>query len=273
MATSGRRKSASVTGSPKFEAHADLACGRDGRVWIAWDESGPNWGKDIGYQQLKARDFRDTSLWDGRTVRLACWQNGQLKHVRGDLGPALPPEWDTLTELPKLAVDSSGRLWLFFRRRMVRFVATRIGPKADAFKVVGRGGKWDVYASVYSGGSWGPLISSPDSSGRNDVRLSTFLAPDGALWAAWESDQRPFATFGPGGSAVFATRMDPGPGAAAARSPAARRTRGKPAVCRGGGQHRPRAPLRRHRRRQNLPHLSRRPATWDTRGRRRRRDR
>lgn len=111
-------------------------------------------------------------------------------------------------ELPRLAVDPAGRVWLFFRRRTLRFEARKVGLQANALRVVGRGARWDIYATTYSGGAWSPLISVPDSSGRNDVRLSASAAPDGSVWAAWESDQRPYDTFGPQRSAVFVARMD-----------------------------------------------------------------
>ena len=38
-----------VTSSPRFQAHANVAVAADGTPWLAWDESGVNWGKDQGY--------------------------------------------------------------------------------------------------------------------------------------------------------------------------------------------------------------------------------
>src|SRR5262249_22551152 len=32
-----------------FQAHVSLACDKEGRLWAAWDESGPQWGKDTGF--------------------------------------------------------------------------------------------------------------------------------------------------------------------------------------------------------------------------------
>ena len=37
-----------VAGTPRFEAHPTIAVDGQNRVWVAWDESGPNWGKDHG---------------------------------------------------------------------------------------------------------------------------------------------------------------------------------------------------------------------------------
>ncbi|MCY4534946.1 MAG: hypothetical protein OXB91_06250, partial [Bryobacterales bacterium] len=38
-----------VTSSARFQAHANVAVSPDGTPWLAWDESGTNWGKDQGY--------------------------------------------------------------------------------------------------------------------------------------------------------------------------------------------------------------------------------
>ena len=38
-----------VTSSARFEAQADVAVDPQGRPWIAWNESGVNWGKDQGF--------------------------------------------------------------------------------------------------------------------------------------------------------------------------------------------------------------------------------
>ena len=35
--------------APRFQAHATATSDRDGRLWVAWDESGPQWGKDTGF--------------------------------------------------------------------------------------------------------------------------------------------------------------------------------------------------------------------------------
>ena len=37
-----------VTDTPRFEAHASIAIDSSDRVWVAWDETGPDWGKDGG---------------------------------------------------------------------------------------------------------------------------------------------------------------------------------------------------------------------------------
>src|ERR1700733_14893592 len=48
-----------VTKSPRFEAHPSLAIDGQGRPWLAWDESGANWGKDWTHEDI----YRSTVLY------------------------------------------------------------------------------------------------------------------------------------------------------------------------------------------------------------------
>ena len=36
-----------VTSSPNFNANPDITSDQNGRVWLAWEEDGPNWGKAV----------------------------------------------------------------------------------------------------------------------------------------------------------------------------------------------------------------------------------
>ena len=38
-----------IADSSYYEAHASVACTPDGKVWVAWEQGGHNWGKDQGY--------------------------------------------------------------------------------------------------------------------------------------------------------------------------------------------------------------------------------
>ena len=69
-----------VAGSSKFEARPALAYDSQGRLWIAFEEGPPRWGKDFGALVVG----RGTPLYSAHTVRVACWHNGKL------LEPAAP---------------------------------------------------------------------------------------------------------------------------------------------------------------------------------------
>ena len=38
-----------MTATPNFEARATVAVDTANRVWVAWEEGEPNWGKDNGF--------------------------------------------------------------------------------------------------------------------------------------------------------------------------------------------------------------------------------
>src|SRR5438477_13937 len=68
-----------LTSSPKFQAHAAVAVDGRGRPWVAWDESGVNWGKDQGF--LIPVPLA-TPLHQQRAVRLATWDGTAWLELR-----------------------------------------------------------------------------------------------------------------------------------------------------------------------------------------------
>ena len=73
--------------TPVFQAHPSLACDRAGRLWAAWDESGPQWGKDAGYQ---VRVNAGTRLYHDRRLRVACLVEGHWREPEAHLTTSLP---------------------------------------------------------------------------------------------------------------------------------------------------------------------------------------
>ncbi len=96
-----------VTRSGKFQAHASLAVDGAGRVWLAWDESGDNWGKDWNRDDQS----RSTTLYANRHPRVAVLENGVWKQPVGDLKAAIPMRYNRYIEEPRLACDARGRIW------------------------------------------------------------------------------------------------------------------------------------------------------------------
>src|SRR5947209_15854517 len=94
-----------VTKSPRFQAHASLAVDRNDRVWLAWDESGANWGKDY------ARDdtWRGTVLYADRRPRVVVLQDGKWWQT-ADPATAMPRRFNRYVETPKLVSDSARRI-------------------------------------------------------------------------------------------------------------------------------------------------------------------
>src|SRR5262249_40381476 len=51
-----------IAASPNFEAHAQIASGKDGKLWMLWEEDGENWGKR--YIARKPLDRKSTKMSD-----------------------------------------------------------------------------------------------------------------------------------------------------------------------------------------------------------------
>ncbi|HEY3838072.1 MAG TPA: hypothetical protein VGL72_15935, partial [Bryobacteraceae bacterium] len=95
-----------VTKSPRFEAHPSIAVDAQGRTWLAWDESGSNWGKDWNHEDI----YRSTTLYANRAIRVAVKEGGTW-HDGPDFSAAVPDRLRRYWQLPHLASDANGRIW------------------------------------------------------------------------------------------------------------------------------------------------------------------
>jgi hypothetical protein len=164
--------------SPLFQAHPSLACDHDGRLWVAWDEAGPSWGKDYGFLYFKAGG---EPLYARRAVRLRCLIDGQWKEPEADLYSVIPDDMKEYDELPQLQDDGEGRMWLAFRHRTCRH------PRIDGWAIQGR---WDNFATAWLGDRWTTPVELPQSGGRNDMRPDSQRDPSGNVYFAYASDNR-----------------------------------------------------------------------------------
>jgi len=168
-----------VTKSSRFQAHASVAVDGNDRVWLAWDESGANWGKDY------ARDdtWRSTTLYADRRPRVAVLENGAWKSPAADPMAAMPRRYDRYVEGPQLAADSTGRIWMALRAR------TSTAMNRSDFWA--NNGRWDMFLTAYEGDRWRPAAQIPRSSTRPDGPFQ--LVPSGGgVWAVWTNDNRLF---------------------------------------------------------------------------------
>jgi hypothetical protein len=167
-----------VAATPQYEAYPSIAYDSDGRLWIAYELGPDNWGKDFG-----AHRSSGVPLYSGRGIRLVGLdRSGRLFEPSISAGTALQgladfredgggrqagikgwdrsdpdsftrrksnahpwPENNPRNTLPRLAVDSSGRIWLAYRS-MHPSVWTPIGTS------------WSEHVVSYDGKGWtGPV--------------------------------------------------------------------------------------------------------------------
>ncbi len=79
-----------VAASRRYEACPTLAYDPAGRLWMAWEESDEDWGKDWGVYSTSA-----IAVYHGRWLGIRGFENGQA-FAGGDLGavpPGVPNAW------------------------------------------------------------------------------------------------------------------------------------------------------------------------------------
>lgn len=198
-----------VAATGRFEAYATLAADRQDRVWLAWHESGVNWGKDWGYPfDIQANG---TGLYNSRNIRVAVYERGQLRAPVQQLEAALPPPGpgNNFYEYPQLAVDGANRVWAFFRHR--RPMQHNVYWRTPAHHAL-----WEIQAAYYEGDRWSKPLLLPYSTGRTDMRVQAAADASGRLVAAYPTDRRSFRDFVGMLPDVFATRLPAIAGAARA---------------------------------------------------------
>jgi hypothetical protein len=164
--------------SDRAGRHASLACDRAGKLWVAWDDAGPQWGKDSGFLYPKSPGER---VYQERHVRLRVLKDGAWFEPAIAFDATLPTEQKEFNELPYLQPDGEGRMWLAFRHRTCR------RPRIDGWAIQGR---WDVYATAWLGDRWTVPVELPHSGGRDDMRVSGQRDRQGNVYFAYASDNR-----------------------------------------------------------------------------------
>ncbi|MBL9215015.1 MAG: hypothetical protein JNG83_06025 [Opitutaceae bacterium] len=172
-----------VAGTARYEAQPSVAIDARGRVWVAWNESGAEWGKDTGFLVVR----KGTQLYESRSIRVACLENGRWMTTAGEL--PFPTGPDEFWQMPVLQFDGSGQLCLAVRHLLMRRPLTPIDQPTNA-------ALWEFFVVRYDGGRWSDLTYLPRGSGRNDMMPA--LAPRGdGLFLVWPSDLRTTKSFQP----------------------------------------------------------------------------
>ncbi|HTP34714.1 MAG TPA: hypothetical protein VMJ75_21195 [Candidatus Acidoferrales bacterium] len=167
-----------VTKSSRFQAHASVAVDANDRLWLAWDESGSNWGKDYSRDDT----WRGTTLYADRHPRVAVLENGKWSEPADPRG-AMPKRYDRYAEGPQLACDGAGRIWMALRVRTMTAM-----NRTDFWA---NNGRWDMFLTAYEGDHWRTAAQLPSSSTRPDGPFQLAPAASG-VWAVWTNDNRLF---------------------------------------------------------------------------------
>ena len=203
-----------VAASATYEAYPSIAYDPAGTLWVAYEEGGERWGKDFGADESQrplplrrprrppARDRQgrqhrraQRGPWRGsagvaaaphdETSRqtnagdMAAPRSGRLEESRQQPGHASAAARNRAPRntMPRLKVDSSGRLWLACRTPHPFFWAP-IGTV------------WTEYVTSYSGGQWTPAQYLHHTDNLLDNRPALVSTNRGELVVINSSDGR-----------------------------------------------------------------------------------
>jgi hypothetical protein len=168
-----------VATSARFEARASVTVDTGGRVWVAWEEGMPNWGKDQGYI-LRSRPA-GVQLGGVRRPRVRVYDSGQWRDT-APLHAVFGAGQNSYQ--PHIFSDGKGSVWVIAK--------TRVNPEVQQRpnRPPARRGYWEYFVTHCDGGAWSAASLVPQSAGRSSTRMNAALDKDGALWMAWDSDTR-----------------------------------------------------------------------------------
>jgi hypothetical protein len=199
-----------VAATARYEAYPSIAYDKQGRLWIAYEESGEGWGKDFG-----AHRSSGISLYQSRVVRVVGLDpSGTLVATGTDVGTVLPgapdvkeeftsrqaddsgwqrpdpalwqkrkpndhpwPKANPRNSMPRLTVDASGRLWVAFRSSSPSIW----GPIGTV---------WSEFVTSYDGKSWTNPIFLSHGDNILDNRPALVSRSGGELMVVESTDYR-----------------------------------------------------------------------------------
>ncbi len=185
-----------VADTLRYEAYPSLACDTEDRLWAAWNESGLQWGKDTGFLLNRPA----TQIYQSRWIATAVYQAGEWKETRHSLENSLPSELQGFNDFPRLRADADGRIWTLFRHRLLR--QREVPHTAAAHRA-----SWETYATAFDGRNWSRPLPLPATAGRSDAGYGFAAGPDGALYAAWATDNRIYDDYFYERGEIFAARL------------------------------------------------------------------
>lgn len=184
---------ARLTSGPRFQAHSAVAVDSQNRPWVAWNEGGVNWGKDQGF--LIPTPLA-TPLHQQRWLKVVMRDGDQWKEPYPLIESSLPAKMRRNAEHPQLAFSPGNALTLVFRHW------TRQAERSIGSPIV-----WENYATTFTGDAWTAPKPLADSGSWVEKHAGLAADSNGEVWAAWMTDNRPFATMIPENADVSAGKL------------------------------------------------------------------
>ena len=166
-----------VAATARFEARPSVAADPRGRVWVAYEERTPNWGKDA----VNLLDGKGSSLYRASKVVVAVVDGERVLHAPDPLEHA-PAALKNMNSYPRLVVDRAGRPWLTFRHRQEAIWGNNA--------VIVTGAVWTSQVTSLSGPAWSAPRALTRSDGLLDNRPALVQPASGPILAFYSTDGR-----------------------------------------------------------------------------------
>ena len=160
-----------ITSGPETEFHSSLAVDSSDRVWVAYDTARQNWGKDYS---TSSHAEGSEGLHARRGLGVRVYSNGRVLEPTADIREILTGRMSRFAELPSIAIDGGGSVWVVFRHWTI------LTPHE----------MFHVYATRLGEQGWTTPVLMENSSGRNTQRTAVDTGRKGALHLAYASDLR-----------------------------------------------------------------------------------
>ncbi len=187
-----------VTDSPQFEARASLAVDSKDRLWVAYEQTGPYWGKDFGTRW--GRNFGE-QFYVHRDIVVRCVEDGVVRQAVGVI-PAEPvmnrytpsgePGPSRKINMPRIAFDAKGGLWLLYRRH----------PSTS-----GQGERWVSFVTRHTGQEWTPAFPLARSENQLDNRPAVVPLGEQGVLVVHSCDGRTTGTASRQDNDLYATLL------------------------------------------------------------------
>jgi len=181
-----------IAATPTGETNATAVYDRDGRLWVAYEDWGPNWGKDSGGRTLGVKSI-GTRIGQSRAVRMKVLEGSRWMEPAADPATSMLESEQAALQGPRLYCDRAGRIWLTFRHKVEHAtswsrpwqVESDQMPMMAGYKVY-----WNTYVTYYDGNIWAPASEMPMSRDRISSNSAAAPAPNGQFWVLWHTDNR-----------------------------------------------------------------------------------
>jgi hypothetical protein len=161
-----------VADSPKFEARPSVTVDPAGRVWVAYEERTPDWGKDA--ENLQKGE--GSTLYRASNVKVRCIDGPKRLDAPDPVASADGP-LRLLNSFARIVCDRGGRLWLAYRHRL--------DPRNSPV-----GGAWISQVTSLSGQAWDPPQVVARSDGMLDNRPALVAGNDSPVFLVYDGDNR-----------------------------------------------------------------------------------